>query len=228
MLTTLLLALAPGPTAFASGPQSLTLHPKSDKNMPIPFSTQGILEVDVPDIGTIYVAPRIVDSSSGKWRSPTETSLFTQASGKEISSSASYTWETEGATTKINLKASVQSDTLNFRMDRELEGDATGHIRADVVIPYDIASRLRIENANGNLFEAGISKGGVFDPPLSFIDTATNKTLCTLESDNAKAGIIVNAEFEQRGMEVRVSNYPGGTETSVSNSSELEFTLKFQ
>jgi len=224
----LLLALSHGGEALAEAPQSLSLLPKSDKSMATTMATQGVLKVEIPGKGAIYVAPRTVDSSSGKWGVTVETSQMAPDEGNEVEGSTDCQWKTEGATAAITLKASTDGKEVRVLLKWTLQGDASGHIRADLLIPYEIADNLRMTSTGGKvIFEKGAAKGGVFPNPVSFIDTNTDQSLFTLVSDNANVGIRVDKNYEQCGIEVRISNYPPGGKNTLSQSQSLEFSLEF-
>lgn len=224
----LCLALLISAHAAWSKTPGLVLLPASDSAAPISHAANGIVEVELPGLGTIYVAPRSVDASSGKWQGTVVAKNFEPASGDNIEGSSTVEWKTEGAKAVITLRANTEPNGVRFKLSWTIEGDATGHIRADLLIPHDIASKIQILDAGEKVFWSPEKEAqGVIPLPVTFQDFSNNSPILTISSETANFGVRKDQNFEKNGIEVRLSPYRSGTSAMLSEASEFEFFLEF-
>lgn len=206
----------------------LVLLPASDSTTPVCYADNGLVQVEVPNLGTIYVAPRTVDASSGKWQSTVVAKNFEPASGDKIEGSSTVEWKTEGTKAVITLRANTGPDGVRFKLSWTVEGDATGHIRTDLLIPHDIASKIQILDASEKVFWSPEKEAqGVIPLPVTFQDLANQSTILTLSSETANFGVRKDQNFEKNGIELRISPYRSGAACMLSEASEFEFFLEF-
>ncbi len=209
---------------MAQLPEILELNPKgSTGDMGIQY-VRVLVPIEVPKLGTIYLVPQIVDSSSGVWKEPKIVEPFAAAAGETMESTATYAWEEEGAVAKITLKTVSSSKEIKVQLRWELEGDGTGHMRVDLLLPYEIAQKIRIEGAGGKQIfpdPQGINRGTL---PAVFIEEATGERLLNLEGEQ-NISAVPEVEFEDKGLGVRITPFPPGSTQRISDFSEIEFSL---
>lgn len=195
--------------------------------MGIGVATSGLLIFETPETGPLYVAPRFVDQATGVWQAVKEEKPFSQASGRTVKSTAVYSWE-EGARAEAEFSAAIERNKVRAALQWKLEGDAQGHIRADLLIPYDLASRIQIEDSDGKVIYAdGSSAPFTGGAPLAVTDKSSGKRLFSIEGDVTSAAVRVDSNFERNGIEVRLSPYRRGGKNSLSETDRLEFEIVF-
>lgn len=229
-----LLALALSAPARALG-SGIEIHPYGPGDAGLfshgVFMRNGLV-IQTESAGVLGIVPFFVvhEPEDKKWRDMTLRGGITWSveGGKASGQAAATSQFAEGFEVSYKASVAASKNTLEFESSWQTTGDTEGHIRADIVIPHDLAATLRIEGGDGKILwqDGAPGKAGLHRGPVTVYKSG-GAALFTINGDFF-IGVAPASTPDRAGdLSLRISPYKINSVTSVSEFSEHSFTIQF-
>jgi hypothetical protein len=185
-----------------------------------------LISVRTDSLGEFGIRLEVVDNSTGVWRGPAKQTKPVPAAGQEVELALTNTFSDDSVVdTKVSAK--IEGNSIKVRGEWPNDSTVQGFVRLDLWFSQEMAEDLTI-SANGQVLTTNMDQTSTIMEldDVEFRKTSTGEFLFRV-TGNFFASVMFLPDSPSQGLWLRLDNSRNPNAASISDVTEMEYTISF-